>query len=102
MKGSIHKQRIKLYLWIGLGYLLFWWFIDFTRGWEAFAQKAINNIWLVGYLVVVNYILFEFTIPFIRLKWKRVLATPFLLFAHLMLYSFGMYAWRSIGIGIGI
>jgi two-component system, LytTR family, sensor kinase len=38
------------------------------------------------------------TLPNIKLTWKRILITPLFLFAHLMLYSFGLYAWRNIGI----
>jgi len=98
MKRPINTKRFKLYLWIGLGYLLLWLFIDLLSTPETFFKRVVNNIWLISYLVVVNYILFEFTLPFIRLTWKRVLLTPVLLWAQLMLYSFGLYAWRFIGI----
>jgi LytS/YehU family sensor histidine kinase len=36
------------------------------------------------------------------MTWKRILAAPFLLFAQLMLFSFGLYAWRYFGIQLQI
>lgn len=102
MKIAIHKKRAGLYfLWGGV-YLLFWLLIDLASHPDTFLKRVVNNVWLVAYLVAVNYVLFEFTFPFIRLQWKRALAAPFLLFAHLMLYSFGLFGWRQMGIAIGI
>jgi two-component system, LytTR family, sensor kinase len=102
MKIAIDKKRLKLYLWLGLAYLSLWLFIDLINTPETFFKKVINNIWLVSYLVVVNFTLFEYTLPFIKITWKRILIAPLLLFAHLMLYSFGLYAWRHIGIQLYI
>ncbi|MBI5730110.1 MAG: histidine kinase [Ignavibacteriales bacterium] len=56
--------------------------------------------------MVLNFILFEYTLPFIRRKRRTILysilvAIP-VLFVHLMLYSWGLYAWRLIGIGLHI
>lgn len=87
---------------MGAAYLLFWMFVDLVSTPESFFKRVINNMWLVSYLTVLNFILFEYTIPFIRLTWKRVLLTPLFLFIHLMLYSFGLYAWRYIGIQLHI
>ncbi|THU40784.1 histidine kinase [Niastella caeni] len=101
MAIAFNKKRWILYLSIGAAYLLFLLFIDLIRHPETFLKRIVNNTWLVIYLVVMNYILFEYTIPFIRMRWTRMLATPFLLFAHLMLASFGFHAWRHIAIALG-
>jgi two-component system, LytTR family, sensor kinase len=100
MKISIDRERVKVYLWIGGAYALLWIFIDLLDNPETFFKRVWNNIWLVGYLTVLNYILFEYSLPFIKLRWKRLLIAPILLFVLLMFYSFGFYAWRSIGIGL--
>jgi sensor histidine kinase YesM len=102
MKISIDKKRFKFYLWVGLAYLILWLFSDLINETETFLKRVVNNIWLVTYLIVINFILFEYTLPFIKLRWKRILIAPFLLFAHCMLYSFGFYAWRYIGIQLHI
>jgi two-component system, LytTR family, sensor kinase len=102
MKLSIDIKRFKLYLWIGLGYLLLWMFIDLLSTPETFLKRIVNNIWLISYLLVINFILYEYTLPYIKFTWKRMLLTPILLWVHLMLLSFGLYAWRHIGIQLHI
>ena len=102
MKLKINRKRIILYLSIGAAYLALWLFGDLINTPETFFKRVVNNIWLISYLVVLNFILFEYTLPFIKLSWKRILIGLFLLWAHLMLYSFGLYAWRYIGIHSGI
>lgn len=102
MNSIVKTKRFTIYLWLGLGYLLLWLFANLFRESGTYFQRAVNNIWLVAYLVIINYFLFEYTLPFIRFRWKRILVAPFLFFGHLMLYSFGLYAWRFFGIGLGL
>ena len=102
MKIAIDKERIKLYVWLGAAYLTLWLLGDLLNNPHTFFKKLVNNIWLVSYLVFFNYILFEYTLPFIKLTWKRLLIAPFLLFAHSMAYSFGFYGWRNLGILLNV
>jgi two-component system LytT family sensor kinase len=97
MRKSIDTKRVKFYLWVGLAYLLLWVCSDLSNQSDRLPERVLNNIWRVVYIVIITFILFEYTIPFIRLTWKRILAGLFLLWVHLMLYSFGMYAWMHIG-----
>jgi two-component system, LytTR family, sensor kinase len=98
MKISVDRERFKLYVRIGAVYLSLWLLSDLFSETETFFKRAINNIWLVSYLVVVNFILYEYALPYIKFTWKRVLIAPLILFGMMMLYSFGFYAWRHIGI----
>jgi sensor histidine kinase YesM len=100
MNRFFNRERFKLYLRIGAAYLLLSSIRELSNTPEVFLKKVVNNTWLVAYLIVLNFIFFEYTLPFIRLSWKRILITPFLLAVHLLFYSFGFYAWRHIGIGI--
>ena len=102
MKLSLNKKRFILYIWLGFGYLLLWLFIELLSNPETFFARLVNNIWLIAYLIVFNFILFEYTLPFIKLTWKRILLSPLLLLGHLLLYSFGLYAWRFLGIQLSI
>jgi len=102
MKLRIDQKRFQLYLWLGLAYYTLWLFIDLLSNPETILKRIINHVWLISYLIPINFILFEYTIPFIKLNWKRILLAPVLLWAHLMLYSFGLYAWRFLGIQLGI
>ena len=95
---SIDRQRFKLYLWIGLAYLFLWLLIDLPDSKDMIPNRIVNNIWRVIYIVVLNFISFEYTLSFFKFTWKRILLYILLLWLHLMLYSFGLYAWRYIGI----
>ena len=97
MKKTEFNQKIKFYLWVWGIFLLIELFIDFTTESNPFFRQAINSIWLMVYLMSVNFILFEYSFPFIKLTWKRLLITPFILGFYVILFSFGLYAWRNFG-----
>ncbi|KAA3440271.1 sensor histidine kinase [Rufibacter hautae] len=99
MKSILDRKRATLYAWIGLVFLLLWLFSDLANNPDTFGERAVNNIWRVAYVVVLNYVLFEFTLA--RASRKRIFSSLFLLVAHIMLYSWGLYAWRFIGIQLG-
>ncbi len=103
MKLPINKKRFILYLKIGAVYMVVMLVTHLPeKDFQTFLKKIVNNFWLTSFVVVLNYILFEYALPFIRFRWQRLLAAPFILFAMMMLYSFGFYAWRSIGIKLHI
>ena len=102
MKISVRNERFTIYLKIGAAFLCLWLFIDLMSHSGSFFKRAVNNIWLISYLIIINFLLYEYTVPFIKMTWKRILAAPFLLFAQLMLFSFGLYAWRYFGIQLQI
>lgn len=99
---SIPKEQLRLYLRMAAAFLILAFLGDLVEDhsklFQVFRKGIVNNIWLVLYLVFFNYIFFEHTLPFIRGSWKRAMAAPFLIFAHLLFYSFGLYAWRAFGI----
>jgi hypothetical protein len=70
--------------------------MEFFNNRDTFWERMLNNTWLIIYVSVFNYILFEYTIPFIKPTWKRLLVVPFLIFIHMMFYSFGLFGWRSM------
>ncbi len=102
MKISIDRNRFKFYLWVGFAYLCLWLFIDLANYTGPLHAEIINNIWRFFYAVTVNFIFFEFTLPFIKQKRKyffyNILLFLVVLWFQLMLCSFGLYAWRYIGI----
>ncbi|MGE5805961.1 MAG: sensor histidine kinase [Ignavibacteria bacterium] len=106
MKISIDRKRFKFYLWVGLAYLSLWLFIDLVNYTGPLHAEVINNIWRIVYIAAVNFIFFEFTLPFVKRKRKYFIYNIFLfliaLWAQLMLCSFGLYAWRYIGIQLHI
>ncbi|MBD0331305.1 MAG: histidine kinase [Chitinophagaceae bacterium] len=102
MKSTVDIKRFKLYLWIGLAFLSLRLIHDLVPYPGMFIPRLFNNIWLVVYIIVLNFILFEYTLPFIGKKRKRIIyniliAIP-LIWIQLMFYSYGLYVWRFIGI----
>ena len=106
MKAAITKENIRLYLWMGLAYATLWLFHTLVNFTGTFWQALVNNSWRLAYILVLNYVFFEHTVPFVLAK-KRYLISYFLwgiflLWLHLMLWSFGLYAWRLLGIGLQV
>jgi two-component system, LytTR family, sensor kinase len=100
MKLSIDKDRFKLYIKVGAVYLGLSMFGELVENPATFLQGSLSNLWLVCYVVVINYILFEHSVPYVKFRWRRILLVPVLLFIYMMLFSFGFYAWKSIGAGL--
>lgn len=97
-----NPERIKLFIGIGYIYLALWIFNDLVSEPETFFAHMVNNVWLIVYLICLNYIFFEYAIPFLQFTWKRILLAPVFIGVLLILYTFGFYAWRRLGIELGI
>ncbi len=104
MKISADLKRIRFYLLVALAYLLLWLFSEIVNNPETFFERAGNNIWRAGYIAIINFILFEYSIPYISRKrssvFYNILAAIPIIFIFIMLYSWGLYAWRLIGISL--
>jgi two-component system, LytTR family, sensor kinase len=97
-----NKERIKIYLWLGATYLALWLFKDLINNPDTFFQRGVNHTWLMMYLVCLNFVVFEYALPYIKLTWKRILLAPFLILVCLLFYSFGLCAWRTLGVQLHI
>ncbi|MFL5772223.1 MAG: hypothetical protein ACJ75F_03640, partial [Flavisolibacter sp.] len=90
-KKTLNKKLIKFYLWMGAGYFVMGILATFHVYSDRFLPVVFNNLWGVIYLTVVNFILFEYAIPFVLRKRSTVLFNIiwgiFLLWMFMMLYS---------------
>ena len=106
MKKSNDIRRVTFYLWVGLAYFLLWVVSESGRHPGFFGKILLNEIWRTSYIIVVNYILFEYSLPFIMRRRQYVLINILvgilLFFAHLMMYTIGLYIWKMIGAGLGV
>jgi len=106
MKRLIDIKLVKFYLWIALAYLFLGVYTTVVDYPGQFFDIVVNNIWANIYVTALNFILFEYTIPFIFKKRKVIVSNilwGILLFGvHLMLYSFGFYVWRYLGLQIHV
>jgi two-component system, LytTR family, sensor kinase len=106
MKIAIDKKQIKFYLWVGLGYFFLGLFTTVGSYPNRFFALVFNHFWAVVYVIALNFIFFEYTIPFVLKKRKSILYNILpgilLLWIHLIFYSYGSYAWRLLGIQVHI
>lgn len=102
MKKIVTRQQILFYVWTGLAFLAIWIIGVLAQYPAEFVPRSMNYLWNIFYLTVLNYIFFEITLPYFKLNWIRILVGLFFIWIHLLLYSFGLYAWRGIGIELHI
>ena len=100
MRKLIDIKQLKFYLWVGLAFLFFQLIADLSHHAEPLSAKTVNNIWDVSFVTLVNYFFFEYTLP--RLHWKKFFSSLLLIFIHIFLYSWGLYIWMYLGIGLNI
>src|SRR5437773_11711966 len=102
MKTSIDIILVKFYLWVGLVYIFFWVLGDSHQYPVNFFFVLLNNVWRFPYLIFINYTFFEYVIPFVFKKRATIIFNILLgilaLWVYMMLWSYGMYGWRSLGI----
>jgi two-component system, LytTR family, sensor kinase len=100
-------QRVKLYLWIALAFTMMWIFHYLvTKDFATFLRWVPNELWRNSYLLVVNFIFFEYAWASV---WKKrryliynLLIGIFLIWILSMFLSYGLYGWRELGIALGI
>ena len=102
-KKLINIKNIKhagFYLWTGTAYLFLVTFIEFGQYGGLFLLHLLNSLWQTVYILAVIYLFFEYIL--LRISRKRILFSIFLLIVQIFLFSFGLYAWRQLGILIHI
>ena len=106
MKIAFDKKKFIFYLWVALAFCLLSLISVLVNYQDTFFVRMLNYVWATIYLTALNFIFFEYAIPYIRRKRKYylpwILLAIFLLWCFLMLYSFGLYFWRYIGIQLHI
>src|SRR5258708_23724440 len=106
MKKRINRKLFKFYLWVGLGYFFLGLFSNLGNYPGRFFPAVFNNVWAVVYVIALNFILFEYSTPFVLRKRKTIiynfLLAVLLFCLYLMLYSGGSYAWRLLGIQVHV
>ena len=106
MNRSINKKLVNFYLWLGLAYALLWTLSILNNFTGTLLQAALNNVWRVVYVIVLNFIFFEYTVPFVLRKRRYIIYNILIgilaLWIHCMFWSFGLYGWRNLGIALQI
>ncbi|TMI85908.1 MAG: histidine kinase [Bacteroidetes bacterium] len=106
MKKLFEIKRFVFYLWVALPYVLLWSWHDTANFKAAFGQTLLNNLWRTVYIIVVNYLFFEHAVTFVLRKRRYIIYNVLLaiptLWVFMMIWSFGLYAWRLLGVALSI
>jgi len=106
MKLSIDIKRLQFYLWVALAWLILWLIHYLISDTATFFVRIPNEIWRTIYLLVINFIFFEYGWPLIKKKRKylfyNILVGLFLFWVLMMFLSYGLYGWRQLGISLHI
>lgn len=106
MEKRMQIKWLKFYLLVGAAFLA----LTFIHTIGSYPGKLLpvflNCLWNLIYIILVNYIFFEYTIPFVLKKRKtlvyNLLLGVLLLWVYLMLWSYGSYGWRQLGVQLTI
>jgi two-component system LytT family sensor kinase len=106
MKKIFEIKRFVFYLWVALAFMLLWAWHDMANFKATFGQTLLNNLWRTVYIVVVNYLFFELAVSFVLRKRRYIIYNVLIaiptLWVFVMIWSFGLYAWRLLGISLSI
>ena len=102
MKRLFNIKLVKFYVWVALGYFFIGLINTVHKYPDRFFASVFNSLWGIIYIIPINFIFFEYTVPFVLKKRRTIIFNIFLgiflLFVHTMLWSYGSYAWRLLGI----
>ncbi|HVF80877.1 MAG TPA: histidine kinase, partial [Flavisolibacter sp.] len=101
MNNSRGGKLLPFYLLIGAAWLLLWLGYNFFNHPRSFGLHTQNDVWQAPYIILINFIFFEYGIPVIRKKKTtilyHILTVILILLLHLVLLSFGLYGWTCLG-----
>ncbi|HUS03699.1 MAG TPA: histidine kinase [Chitinophagaceae bacterium] len=106
MKKLFEIKRFMFYVWLGLPFMFLMTLHEMSNFEVPFVQPLLNNLWRVMYLIVVNFIFFEYVVSFVLQKRRYIVFNILLgimfLWIFMMIWSFGLYTWRSLGVALNI
>lgn len=106
MKPLVDNKKLRFYLWVGLAYFLMRALSNIVDHPDEAFVRSVNTAWLTVYLIILNFALFEYSWPYVRQMKQsifiRVVVGLLALWIYVMMFSFGLYAWRAIGINLHI
>jgi two-component system, LytTR family, sensor kinase len=101
MKELLDIKRFKLYGWVGLG-IVFMCILEETHGHDhkGWGIAFLECTWLTIWLTLVNYVLYEYTVP--RLRWRKWYWFIPLFLLYFFLFSEGFHLWAKLGYALHV
>lgn len=98
MKKIEDIKKYQFYLWTAGSFFCLYSFAESFAYPDTIFKRIINSIFLISYVTIINFLLFEFALPLLRLPWKKFIPAFLLLILLIILYTLGLYGWRYIWI----
>jgi hypothetical protein len=106
MLNRFKTSWLLFYLLLAGIYVLLYVWHDLAGFKVSVGQAFLNNAWRAIYMVVVNFVFFEYMVPFVlrkkRFSLYNILWGILFLFLFMIAGSFGMYRWRGLGVALNI
>jgi sensor histidine kinase YesM len=106
LKKSFDIKRLVFYGWVALPFMFLIALHEMSLFNVSFLTTLLNNFWRVVYVLIVNFLFFEYVVAFVIRKRQYIAVNILLgilcLWIFMMLWSFGLYAWRSIGVALQV
>ncbi len=106
MSILINREKLRPYIWTTMIFFFISFGNSIVKYPDSFFAVLFNNLWRLVYVIVLNFMLFEYSIPFVLRKRKNIIYNIFpgilLLLLYLMLFSYGAHLWRLLGIQLHI
>ncbi|MFI5152875.1 MAG: sensor histidine kinase [Chitinophagales bacterium] len=96
MKKLFDLKRFKLYGWIGLSLFLWNFLLDVHEHRRHLLQNVMSNLWISIFITVLNYLVFEYTLP--KLSRKRIFFSVLIFLGHSFVYLIAFRTWINIGL----
>ena len=96
MKKLFDLRRFKLYGWIGLSLFLCNFLLDAHEHRRHLLQNVLSNLWISIFITVLNYLIFEYTLP--KLSRKRIFFSVLIFLGHSFVYLIAFRTWINIGL----
>lgn len=98
LKTTRSQENIQFYGKLALAFFLLNMTVSLLTEPGIFFQRATNHIWCLLYVTGLHYLLLEYILRRIKATPTSILIFLLLLCFQFLLYSFGLYGWRELGI----
>jgi two-component system, LytTR family, sensor kinase len=106
MNKGVRIRRLGFYLRVALAWTLLWVFGYLVGDAGTFFARVPNELWRIVYLTTVNLLFFEYALPLITKKRNHIIFNIgiglIFVWMLMMFVSFGLYAWRQLGIDVHV
>ena len=100
MRSLLNIRRFKLYGWVGFGIVCMCTIQEWHIEHAVLGIAFLNCLWLTLWLTMVNYVLYEYTVP--RLRWRKFYWGILLALLYLFLLTEGFHLWAELGYALHI